>query len=120
MAPLRRYLPNSTLDVSFGGQSLVLFGNSGLPSEFEGNYPQVRLKCPAGAAEFISDADNSPSGPWPSAATPVTGCAAQSTLGAEQLSWFLNDLARVNRAVTPWVIVAWHAPPVRALPFPSL
>lgn len=37
----------------------------------------------------------------------------QSTLGANQFSWLLNDLARVNRAVTPWVIVGWHQPPVR-------
>ncbi|BDA42117.1 Purple acid phosphatase 15 [Coccomyxa sp. Obi] len=40
-----------------------------------------------------------------------TGNYPQSTLGAEQFSWFLNDLARVNRAVTPWVIVGWHQPP---------
>lgn len=36
----------------------------------------------------------------------------QSALGAEQFSWLLNDLARVNRAVTPWVTVSWHQPPV--------
>lgn len=41
--------------------------------------------------------------------------AVQSTLGANQLSWLLNDLARVNRAVTPWVVVGWHQPPVRLL-----
>ena len=40
----------------------------------------------------------------------------QSVLGAAQLSWFLNDLARVNRAVTPWVLVSFHQPVVRALP----
>ena len=34
-----------------------------------------------------------------------------STFGYDQFSWFLNDIARVNRAVTPWVIVAWHQPP---------
>lgn len=38
--------------------------------------------------------------------------ALQSALGADQLSWLLNDLARVNRAVTPWVTVSWHQPPV--------
>ena len=42
----------------------------------------------------------------------VCACPLQSVLGAAQLSWFLNDLARINRAVTPWVIVAWHAPAV--------
>ncbi|CAL8468194.1 g7733 [Coccomyxa elongata] len=31
-----------------------------------------------------------------------TGNYPQSTLGANQFSWLLNDLARVNRAVTPW------------------
>jgi hypothetical protein len=36
----------------------------------------------------------------------------QTALGAEQLSWLLNDLARINRAVTPWVLAAWHGPPV--------
>ena len=40
----------------------------------------------------------------------------QSALGADQLAWFLNDLARVNRAVTPWVTVSWHQPPVRSPP----
>ncbi|KAK9902776.1 hypothetical protein WJX75_005806 [Coccomyxa subellipsoidea] len=40
-----------------------------------------------------------------------TGNYPQSTLGAVQLSWLLNDLARVNRAVTPWVVVGWHQPP---------
>ncbi|CAK0783896.1 hypothetical protein CVIRNUC_007096 [Coccomyxa viridis] len=35
----------------------------------------------------------------------------QSTIGAQQLSWLLNDLARVDRTKTPWVIVAWHQPP---------
>ena len=43
----------------------------------------------------------------------------QSTLGSEQLSWFLNDLENINRTNTPWVIVAWHAPAVRA-PTPAL
>lgn len=38
----------------------------------------------------------------------------QSALGAAQLSWLLNDLARVNRAVTPWIIVTWHQPVVSA------
>ncbi len=38
----------------------------------------------------------------------------QSALGSDQLAWFLNDLARVNRAVTPWVTVSWHQPPVRS------
>jgi predicted phosphodiesterase len=33
-----------------------------------------------------------------------------SAIGANQLSWLLNDLARVNRAVTPWVVVTWHQP----------
>ena len=41
--------------------------------------------------------------------------APQSALGADQLSWLLNDLARVNRAVTPWVTVSWHQPPVSPL-----
>ena len=36
----------------------------------------------------------------------------QSALGADQLSWLLNDLARVDRSVTPWVTVSWHQPPV--------
>ncbi|EIE19892.1 Metallo-dependent phosphatase [Coccomyxa subellipsoidea C-169] len=40
-----------------------------------------------------------------------TGNYPQSTLGAVQLSWLLNDLKRVNRAVTPWVVVGWHQPP---------
>lgn len=40
----------------------------------------------------------------------------QSALGADQLAWLLNDLARVNRAVTPWVTVSWHQPPVRSPP----
>ena len=40
----------------------------------------------------------------------------QSALGADQLAWLLNDLARVNRAVTPWVTVSWHQPPVRSAP----
>jgi hypothetical protein len=48
------------------------------------------------------------------------GVPEQDTLGAEQLSWFLNDLARVNRTNTPWVIVAWHAPSVRAPCCPAL
>ena len=34
-----------------------------------------------------------------------------SSFGYDQFNWFLNDIARVNRAVTPWVIVAWHQPP---------
>lgn len=36
--------------------------------------------------------------------------ALQSAIGANQLNWLLNDLAAVNRAVTPWVIVTWHQP----------
>ena len=44
----------------------------------------------------------------------IWACAPQDTLGAEQLSWFLNDIARINRTQTPWIIAAWHAPVVRA------
>ena len=63
-SPLRSYLPNVTLDVSVGGQSLVLFGNSGLPSEFEGNYPQVGLsRHLCWQKNFLTDAGYSPSLP---------------------------------------------------------
>ena len=34
-----------------------------------------------------------------------------STFGYDQFSWFLNDIARVDRGRTPWVIVGWHQPP---------
>jgi len=34
-----------------------------------------------------------------------------STFGFNQFSWFLNDIGRVDRGRTPWVIVAWHTPP---------
>ena len=34
-----------------------------------------------------------------------------STFGYDQFNWFLNDIARVDRGRTPWVIVAWHQPP---------
>jgi 3',5'-cyclic AMP phosphodiesterase CpdA len=34
-----------------------------------------------------------------------------STFGFNQFSWFLNDIGRVDRGRTPWVIVAWHQPP---------
>ena len=44
----------------------------------------------------------------------------RSTIGAQQLSWLLNDLARVDRTKTPWVIVAWHQPPVSAPPRASI
>lgn len=44
----------------------------------------------------------------------------QSSLGADQLAWLINDLARVNRAVTPWVTVSWHQPPVSSSLMPSL
>ena len=47
-----------------------------------------------------------------------TSLALQSALGPDQLSWLLNDLARVNRAVTPWVIVSWHQPPVSSQALP--
>ena len=45
--------------------------------------------------------------------TPIypNGNYPYSTFGYDQFNWFLNDIARVNRAVTPWVIVAWHQPP---------
>ena len=52
--------------------------------------------------------------PFPACHASSLGVAAlQSTLGAEQLSWFLNDIARINRTQTPWVIATWHAPVVR-------
>ena len=34
-----------------------------------------------------------------------------ATFGYDQFSWFLNDIARVDRGRTPWVIVGWHQPP---------
>ncbi len=34
-----------------------------------------------------------------------------SSFGYDQFSWFLNDIGRVDRGRTPWVIVAWHQPP---------
>ena len=34
-----------------------------------------------------------------------------SSFGYDQFAWFLNDIARVDRGRTPWVIVAWHQPP---------
>ncbi len=34
-----------------------------------------------------------------------------STFGYDQFSWFLNDISRVDRGRTPWVIVGWHQPP---------
>ena len=33
-----------------------------------------------------------------------------STFGYDQFNWFLNDIARVDRGKTPWVIVGWHQP----------
>ena len=33
-----------------------------------------------------------------------------SSFGYNQLNWFLNDIARVDRGKTPWVIVNWHQP----------
>ena len=34
-----------------------------------------------------------------------------SSFGYNQFNWFLNDIARVDRGRTPWVIVNWHQPP---------
>ena len=31
--------------------------------------------------------------------------------GTDQYNWFAADIAAVNRAVTPWLIVSFHAPP---------
>jgi len=33
-----------------------------------------------------------------------------STFGFNQFNWFLADIGAVDRARTPWVIVAWHQP----------
>ena len=30
--------------------------------------------------------------------------------GSPQAAWLAADLARVDRALTPWVVVAWHQP----------
>ena len=32
-------------------------------------------------------------------------------IGTAQYNFFLADIAAVNRAVTPWLIVTFHAPP---------
>jgi len=52
-------------------------------------------------------------------------------VGTAQYQFFVNDMANLNRAATPWLIVSFHAPPyhsyfvhykeqeVRALPGPA-
>ena len=72
---------------------------------------------PSGTAQRISCGDAGIYLSWLHARTAFeidmrAACAAQSALGADQLSWLLNDLARVDRSVTPWVTVSWHQPPV--------
>ena len=31
--------------------------------------------------------------------------------GTAQYNWFLSDMAAINRVATPWLVVAFHAPP---------
>jgi hypothetical protein len=40
----------------------------------------------------------------------MLGCYVDYGEGSEQYAWLQQDLARVDRARTPWLIVGMHAP----------
>ena len=50
----------------------------------------------------------------------MLGCYVEYGAGSEQFAWLQRDLASVDRARTPWVLVGMHAPWCASLLLPFL
>ena len=74
-------------------------------AQYGGPVPNITINTNMSTQAAAAETGNSGTPIYPNGNYPY------STFGYDQFSWFLNDIGRVNRAVTPWVIVAWHQPP---------
>ncbi|KAH9612788.1 hypothetical protein KSS87_013642 [Heliosperma pusillum] len=63
------------------------------PSDESGSHTKLYYSFDAGGIHFI-----------------MLGSYVDYDRTSAQYAWLLNDLGRINRNVTPWLIATWHAP----------
>ena len=74
-------------------------------AQYNGPVPNVTINTNTALQAAAAQTGNSGNILFPNGNYPY------STFGYEQFNWFLNDIARVDRGKTPWIIVGWHQPP---------